>query len=141
MARTGLCRSRNLRKIFRDARAARGCKFSGLGTYRFLLDGIRHLKIFVFQILMNPAHDSAPYAETEVQVIAVYLVVVISAPYRTCVVRREAAEPEVLVRVCRTGLAGYRHVVKPAGCTGTAFYDRFHRACEKSSRTVLDGSM
>ena len=59
------------------------CKFAGQRADGFLLDRIGHFKIFIFQILMDPAHDSPPQAKPETGVIVTFFIVIISAPYST----------------------------------------------------------
>lgn len=52
----------------------------------FLLYRTWHYKIFCFKILMYSAHDSFPDAETEFCIGITFFVIIITAPYSTCVI-------------------------------------------------------
>ena len=139
MARTTFCRSRVGCEILGDCRAA-ACdrKFSCDGAYGFLLNRGWHCELLRLQVFVYPAHDAFPQAEPEVRIIVAFFVIIVAAPYRACIVRGEAAEPQVLIGSGGTSLAGNRHVRKLACRTCTRFHNRLHRAGQKSSRAVLE---
>lgn len=64
----GLCGLCAIRKIFIDDDAGSSiavtytwnCQLAGLSTNRYLYNARRFVEIFIFQILMNPAHDFGP---------------------------------------------------------------------------------
>ena len=62
------------------------CQISANCADGFLLYRTWHYKIFCFKILMYSAHDSFPDAETEFSVRITFFVIIITAPYSTCVI-------------------------------------------------------
>ena len=62
------------------------CQISANCADGFLLYRTWHYKIFCFKILMYSAHDSFPDAETEFCIGITFFVIIITAPYSTCVI-------------------------------------------------------
>ena len=120
-------------KIFCDSRASAYCQQTACFTYSCFLNRRRNFKIFVSQIAVDPFHDRVPDPQMPGAHAGHGLVLVISSPYTCCIIRSKSAEPAVGIIICRSGLAGRRHMVKSCRSTGTSVHNIFHRACEKIS--------
>ena len=127
----GLCGLCAIRKIFIDDDAGSSiavtytwnCQLAGLSTNRYLYDARRFVEIFIFQILMNPAHDFGPQLLMETCLscltaqFMLVTVVVISYPDACRIIRRHADEPYVTILGSGTGFTGSSHIAD-LGCTG-----------------------
>ncbi len=113
---------------FRNSRAAsRNSQHTADRTHRLLLHRWRNREFPSLQIPMDSAHDAFPELKM-VDCVVQFLIIVISAPYGTGIIRCKSTEPDILIVGCSTRLAGNRHIIKFRTRTCTAVHDVLHGA-------------
>ena len=68
------------------------------------------------------------------------LVAVVSAPYRSGIIRCKCGDPKVIALLRGTGLCRHRHIAHPCGaaCSAASVYNVLHSAREEISCGVLE---
>ena len=127
-------------KIFCDNRAAGSRKKSGFRADAEFLNAGRHCEFLICKAFVDTVHHFAPESLVEFPGIVVrkLLIVVEARPYCTGIIGSIAYEPEIVVVIRSTCFAGYCHIVKLAGRTGSFCYNIFHGIREKPCGAFFD---
>ncbi len=118
---------------------ARDRQLTGLGTDGCLYNTGRLGEIFIFQALMNPAHDLGPELLMEACLTGLtaqlmfVTIIIISYPDTRRIVRGHTYEPYVTVLGCGTGFTGRGHItdLRRTGCSACSGDYIFHAVDEK----------
>ena len=132
MSGTALSRQRVCCKILCNRRTAADSQKPGSRTDGFPFYRRRNFKLFVFQSFVYSVHDPFPQLVTPARIRTAHrLVVVVTSPYGSGIVRCVSCKPEIHIVSCRTGFSCCSHIVQPCSSSGSLINNIFHSACEK----------